>query len=259
MKSTATQPTPGGWNSPNTGATNSSGFTGLSGGYRGSGGGFINLGHTGSWWSSSDAGSGYAWNRNLSYDFARANRYVDNHRNGFSVRCARDWTSNFDFFGFVRWVRVRSFSRASKTREKPTPFHVWFHIRCYGWCSVLMSCWFQYQFLSLNFIPYYLPTNSINPISTIYSIRLHSKPDNTPNHSQSTQSQWCSTNRVGPHGVKCINQGIFQYWKQNQHQILGVIYRINVLNLHPLYSPISNPISTIFPTSFTARFTARFL
>ncbi|MBU6331934.1 MAG: hypothetical protein KGQ80_05920, partial [Bacteroidetes bacterium] len=40
MKSTATQPTPGGWNAPNTGATNSSGFTGLPGGYRASGGGF---------------------------------------------------------------------------------------------------------------------------------------------------------------------------------------------------------------------------
>ncbi|MBM3918968.1 MAG: hypothetical protein FJ344_05660 [Sphingomonadales bacterium] len=32
MKSTATQPTSGGWTSPNTGATNSSGFTGLPGG-----------------------------------------------------------------------------------------------------------------------------------------------------------------------------------------------------------------------------------
>ncbi|MBM3919506.1 MAG: hypothetical protein FJ344_08420, partial [Sphingomonadales bacterium] len=90
MKSTATQPTPGGWNSPNTGATNPSGFTGLPGGFRGSGGGFSLLGYYGYWWSSSDAGSGYAWYRYLNYYYADAYRYNRYHRFGFSVRCARD-------------------------------------------------------------------------------------------------------------------------------------------------------------------------
>jgi len=90
MKSTATQPTPGGWNSPNTGATNSSGFAGLPGGYRVSGGGFYNLGYYGTWWSSSDAGSGNAWTRYLTFSSAGANRNGLNHRFGFSVRCARD-------------------------------------------------------------------------------------------------------------------------------------------------------------------------
>jgi uncharacterized protein (TIGR02145 family) len=70
MKITATLPTPGGWASPNTGATNSSGFTGLPGGYRASGGGFGNLGYSGSWWSSSVAGSGNAWYRYLDYNTA---------------------------------------------------------------------------------------------------------------------------------------------------------------------------------------------
>jgi uncharacterized protein (TIGR02145 family) len=90
MKSTATEPTTGGWAAPNTGATNSSGFTGLPGGRRASGGGFGNLGNFGYWWSSSDAGSGNAWNRNLIYTNANATRVSNNHRNGFSVRCARD-------------------------------------------------------------------------------------------------------------------------------------------------------------------------
>jgi len=64
------------------------------GGNRDSGGGFNNLGNNGNWWSSSDAGSGNAWNRNLNYNNANANRNNNNHRNGFSVRCARDCRSH---------------------------------------------------------------------------------------------------------------------------------------------------------------------
>jgi len=90
MKSTAIQPTPGGWNSPNIGATNSSGFTGLPGGYRVSGGGFSSLVGYGYWWSSSDAGSGNAWHRRLYNGNAGAGRDTNGHRGGFSVRCARD-------------------------------------------------------------------------------------------------------------------------------------------------------------------------
>jgi uncharacterized protein (TIGR02145 family) len=90
MKSTATQPTWGGWNTPNTGATNSSGFTGLPGGSRDSGGGFGSLGNFGFWWSSSVAGSGDAWNRLLFYGNAYANRDDVGHRNGCSVRCLKN-------------------------------------------------------------------------------------------------------------------------------------------------------------------------
>lgn len=90
MKSTATQPTWGGWNTPNTGATNSSGFTGLPGGYRGFVGGFVILGYVGLWWSSSVAGSGDAWYRELGYNGAIAYRDGNDRRGGFSVRCARD-------------------------------------------------------------------------------------------------------------------------------------------------------------------------
>jgi len=89
MKSTATQPTPGGWDPPNTGATNSSGFTGLPGGYRLISD-FNALGETGGWWSSSGAGSGPAWGRFLFSYEASATRNGGSSRDGFSVRCARD-------------------------------------------------------------------------------------------------------------------------------------------------------------------------
>jgi uncharacterized protein (TIGR02145 family) len=79
-----------GWSSPNTGATNSSGFTALPGGYRDYGGGFYILGYYGSFWSSSVAGLGSAQSRYLSYDNSAVNRASDDQHNGFSVRCVRD-------------------------------------------------------------------------------------------------------------------------------------------------------------------------
>ena len=91
LKSTATQPTPGGWIAQYPVVTNSSGFTGLPGGDRASGGGFGDLGYTANWWSSSDAGSRYAWFRYLGYPYAPGGRNNnDFHQSGFSVRCVRD-------------------------------------------------------------------------------------------------------------------------------------------------------------------------
>ncbi len=79
------------WNSPNTGATNSSGFTGLPGGYRGfSSGSFDNLGNNGHWWSSSEYSSSHAWGRCLSYNNYGVGRGTDYEVFGFSVRCVKD-------------------------------------------------------------------------------------------------------------------------------------------------------------------------
>jgi uncharacterized protein (TIGR02145 family) len=76
------------WNSPNTGATNSSGWTGLPGGYRYSGG-FNDDGGYGSWWSASESGS-YSWRRRLSgsVDYVLRSDYTRFY--GFSARCVRD-------------------------------------------------------------------------------------------------------------------------------------------------------------------------
>jgi len=77
------------WNTPNTGATNSSGFTALPGGYRYYDGTFINIGSYGYWWSPEHV-TGGAWARAMYYNFIGASRYYDGESSGFSVRCLRD-------------------------------------------------------------------------------------------------------------------------------------------------------------------------
>jgi uncharacterized protein (TIGR02145 family) len=78
------------WLAPNTGATNSSGFTGLPGGARDSNGPFFEIGFYGYWWSSTQNSASTAWYRNLYYYGAYVDRYVSTKRYGFSVRCVRD-------------------------------------------------------------------------------------------------------------------------------------------------------------------------
>ena len=91
LKSTAMQPTPGGWNAPNMGATNSSGFTAQPGGLRSGIGDFTNMTNNGYWWSSSSVLSGpNAWNRILDYDESIIFRLYGSQTNGCSVRCLKD-------------------------------------------------------------------------------------------------------------------------------------------------------------------------
>jgi uncharacterized protein (TIGR02145 family) len=76
------------WGSPNTGATNSSGFAGLPGGYRTNVGTFDFVGNFGYWWSAYGATS--AWIRALSYYYSNVNRDYYDKTGGFSVRVVRD-------------------------------------------------------------------------------------------------------------------------------------------------------------------------
>ncbi len=82
------------WASPNTGATDEYGFSALPGGYRISNGGFTNAGFSGHCWSSSENDSmiltTYAWYRSMICDSSSVNRYSNNKRFGFSVRCLKD-------------------------------------------------------------------------------------------------------------------------------------------------------------------------
>jgi uncharacterized protein (TIGR02145 family) len=80
------------WLSPNTGATNSSSFTGLPAGCRLYGGTFGNGGAYCDWWSSSESegSTTSALNRYLGYGNGNAWRGSRNKGNGFSVRCLRD-------------------------------------------------------------------------------------------------------------------------------------------------------------------------
>ncbi|MCP4121604.1 MAG: hypothetical protein GY751_07605 [Bacteroidetes bacterium] len=84
------------WRSPNMGATNSSGFTGLPGGFRffnGVMGYFSDLGGHGYWWSATEAedDATHAWYRHLDYYYANvAGNYPSDKENGLSCRCVRD-------------------------------------------------------------------------------------------------------------------------------------------------------------------------
>ena len=78
------------WSSPNTGATNSSGFTALPGGYRYSGGSFDDLTDYAFFWSSTEYSSAGAWDRYLGYGNAGVYRDYDGKAYGFSARCVQD-------------------------------------------------------------------------------------------------------------------------------------------------------------------------
>jgi uncharacterized protein (TIGR02145 family) len=78
------------WSSPNTGATNESGFTALGGGYRYTDGYYYNLGSTADFWSATQSGGSSAWGKNLGYNFVHVNSYSRSFRYGFSVRCVKD-------------------------------------------------------------------------------------------------------------------------------------------------------------------------
>jgi uncharacterized protein (TIGR02145 family) len=79
------------WNSPNTGATNESGFSGLPGGYRISDNGYFDsLGSNGYRWTASESGAEGAWNRRLGNGNAGISRGYSSKRMGFCLRCVRD-------------------------------------------------------------------------------------------------------------------------------------------------------------------------
>jgi uncharacterized protein (TIGR02145 family) len=82
------------WQSPNTGATNSSGFTGLPGGWQlGLDKSFNSLGEDADFWTSSlddYYGTTSPWARHLYYDNTYCDPSVSYRDNAFSVRCLKD-------------------------------------------------------------------------------------------------------------------------------------------------------------------------
>ena len=78
------------WTSPNTGATNQSGFSALPGGFRDGNGTFEGSGGYGSWWSATAFSATGLWSREVNSsgtNVVRGNSFVGY---GFSVRCIRD-------------------------------------------------------------------------------------------------------------------------------------------------------------------------
>ena len=83
------------WRAPNTGASNSSGFTALPGSKRLSDGNFYSvysIGYSGCWWSSTEAliPANRAYYREIYYGYALIGSGNDLYQAGLSVRCIRD-------------------------------------------------------------------------------------------------------------------------------------------------------------------------
>jgi len=78
------------WNSPNTGADNSSGFTALPDGYRGYNGGWNGMGRYAGFWSATNATGSNAWYRRLDYNDASMHWNDRGKSSAVSVRCVKD-------------------------------------------------------------------------------------------------------------------------------------------------------------------------
>jgi len=82
-----------GWDSPNTGATNESGFSALPGGerlYYEENISFTNMGAHGFWWTATESSPGVAWVRLVYFNNSHISRLDRSKRDGFNVRCLRD-------------------------------------------------------------------------------------------------------------------------------------------------------------------------
>jgi uncharacterized protein (TIGR02145 family) len=79
------------WNSPNIGATNESGFSGLPGGVRTTSNSFNNIRNFAFLWSATEAGSVSAWYRYLYFVDSIVGRSLTNGKSsGASIRCLRN-------------------------------------------------------------------------------------------------------------------------------------------------------------------------
>lgn len=85
------------WITPNSGATNSSGFTGLPGGFRDYQGRYpdFTLGYIGYFWTASSYDTAFARDRNLNAFVAQISRSEDMKVRGQSIRCVKDIGANF--------------------------------------------------------------------------------------------------------------------------------------------------------------------
>ncbi len=78
------------WYTPNSGATNETGFTALPGGYRSYSSKFSYMISNGCWWSASEDNTTNAWNRFIYYYSSVVEPNNDHKSLGLSVRCVRD-------------------------------------------------------------------------------------------------------------------------------------------------------------------------
>lgn len=78
------------WQSPNSGATNSTGWTGLPGGFRDTDGNFYNFNTAGVWWSSTQYDITNAWSFSLSINYNGVGYGSINKNRAYSIRLIKD-------------------------------------------------------------------------------------------------------------------------------------------------------------------------
>jgi uncharacterized protein (TIGR02145 family) len=86
----ALKSTSGLWWSPNTGATNSSGFSALPGGFRGFDGAYNGIGEGTGFWSSSESSATMAFHRSLGYPNVGIYLSANGKIRGWTARCTKD-------------------------------------------------------------------------------------------------------------------------------------------------------------------------
>lgn len=78
------------WETPNTSATNESGFHALPKGMYGVNGSFNNIGKNAYWWSSTEHGVSSAWGREIGFNESGLFAGHGDKRDGLSIRCIKD-------------------------------------------------------------------------------------------------------------------------------------------------------------------------
>ncbi|MBS1533961.1 MAG: fibrobacter succinogenes major paralogous domain-containing protein [Bacteroidetes bacterium] len=84
------------WNSPNSGASNSSGFTGLPGGTCQVNGSYYGLGILGCWWTATENNSCCAWYYTFAYNGNTVSKVNYGKNGGLSIRCIKDVAIDID-------------------------------------------------------------------------------------------------------------------------------------------------------------------
>jgi uncharacterized protein (TIGR02145 family) len=78
------------WITPNTGATNESGFKALPGGYRSCYGRFRDIGFSGFWWSSTESSDSSAYGWGMFSANSQVRRFIFSKQDGLALRCIKD-------------------------------------------------------------------------------------------------------------------------------------------------------------------------
>jgi uncharacterized protein (TIGR02145 family) len=94
------------WTAPNTGATNSSGFTGLPGGMRDLLSVYVAMGENGLWWTTSAYDASTFWSTYLWYMYSGVDHNPTPKNYGLSIRCVRNAVSGLDNIGTDREINL---------------------------------------------------------------------------------------------------------------------------------------------------------